>query len=456
MNTKIEVSGALPSIDSDVFWKIMDNELTRLGEEKFDSELADETSYLNKLAQVSRMNTIQSEFIKESLSRLTTGNVGCTCVVTGEPGEDGESTTIKIQNKSVATSQGDGSSVSGKQARYMVLAKGRSVKRFNLYNSGFFVVLRAPTLSEINLTYTQIEEDIDKYGKIFGAAFFMYSDLHIKQILWDFIFSLALDSNLKGWRNGDRLKKSVSFLDYNHLLLSIGQLMFSHGYPMTTACEDTECKLVSTTEIDLTELQLTDFSKLPEDKLSHMFNSEEVTHGEAISYQMYLSTRISLEGPVAGYRIIPKIPTMYEYLKFGDEFNSQLTTDIQDITVKKQLNEYLVFNYSRTYVPWIDSVEALNEDGEVQFRTSDYDVFSDVLNLIQADEGTPDVFRKMMNKYIQDSTVTLIGYVSSKCPSCKTEPSNAVNGFIPFDSQHHFFDLMAAKLLLSSSVLPKV
>ncbi len=439
-----EFNGVFPSISRNEANELLWDERKRLGKEEFEKQLEDAGCFIGLLRRVRDMSTFQIEFLKEAFSHIDTTTSGQECTNDDDP-ED----TFTINNKTVKFDKKfKGTELSGKQARYMVLAKGKNIKRINLYNSGFYVVLRVPSLVEINLVYNQIEEDMNEYGRMFGTVFYMYSDFYIKEILWDFIYSLVLDSNLKDWNRADRLKRGVSFQDFNQLLLNVGALMFGTGYDMTYVCTNPKCKATKKVKLDLTKLQLTDFSKIPSDLLKTFHTAKAISLDGVLKYQRELASAYNTNTIVGGYQLNLLIPSMADYLEHGARFNEQLLMSIQDIKNEDFVDQYFMYNYSKLYLPWISSVANM-EDGEILFNISDKTVFDTVLDEIQASEEVND-FRIYMNKFIQQTMITQIAHLSEKCPKCELEPSNAVEGFIPFDAQHHFFNLLVMRLVLTS------
>ncbi len=443
-NDKTEFRGVLPTANAEsLAGAISSEEAQYKTAEEFKAAMNDDHSYCYYLGRLYTLLTEQADLVSEALQYLNTDTAGnsFTKNIDAESGD-----AINLANKPINITNTDKSvEVSGRQAQYMVLAKGRNIRRFNLYNSGIFVVLRAPSLGEVNLVFNQLNEDVDKYGKIFGAAFYMYHDYYIKLILWDFIYSLVLDSNLKKWNKGNRLQKAVSFLDFNLLVLFVGSLMFNRGYPMTHVCTNPKCKHMESIKVDLDELQLTDFSKIPDEFIGLFNQGNEVSLKDTEKYQAVLSKANDSDEVIANYRITRNIPSMFQYLQFGEKFNEQLMMSIGDIKDELQLKSYFVYNYSKLYQVWISSVTYC-ENGEDVFTTSDSSVFGTVLDSIQESENVND-FRLAMNKYIEESMVTHIAYLASPCVKCQEEPANAVKGLIPFDAQHHFFDQLVMKLV---------
>jgi len=423
---------------------------SELGPDEFDRSFKHLNSYEELTRRMIDALTDNNNIYKEALAKIDPKKTGDEYSYTPDEDADESDKPFTLKNRVMdVTKSLKGAEVTGKHARLLVLASNKNVKKVYLYNSGFYIILRGPDLVEINLIYNRLNEEMNEYGRMFGAVFYIYADFQIKQTCWEFIESLVIDSNLDKWDKGNRLRNAVSFLDYNPIIQSIGSLMFKNGYPFVHVCSGTEekpCNHTMEETIDLSLFQLTDFSKVPQELLAQLSRNTIVKMNKVRAYQKKLNDSKPL---TAGqYRIYRKVPTMTDYLAHGEEFNEELTRSIQDIKDEDIVEQYLRYNYSRLFAPWISYVESMSGD-EVSFKIVEKDIISIVLNQIQSSEEL-DAFRISMNNYIQESMVTHIGYVAQPCESCGKLPSNAVNGFVPFDAQNSFFTMLVMRLIQAS------
>jgi len=433
--------------DVESIGKALTNSSIRLGPELFAQQIVKLNTYEELLKRMIDSHTEQTQFLKEAFSFLNPGKSGDEYKHVGSESDD-EDTSFHLKNRVLnMTKSLKGKEVSGAQARLLILAANKNVKKLYLYNSGFYIVLRGPSLSEINLVYNRLSDKMGEYGRQFGAVFYMYSDFAIRDIIWTFIESLVIDSNLNKWDKGNRLRNSVSFLDYNPIVLGIGTLMFKNGYQFIHCCTDGECGHTSEETVDLSLLQLTDFSKIPHDLLANMARSKRVNPDEVISYKKKLGLNDSIV--VGNYKIHRKVPSMTDYLSHGEAFNEELAMSVQDIANSDYVDQYLKYNYGRLFLPWISYMESLDDEGGVSFKLVDKDSISLALNELQQTESL-DQFRIKMNEFIQKSMITQIGYLAKPCEKCNAMPNNSVNGFVPFDAQNSFFTMLVMRLIQAS------
>lgn len=414
----------------------------------FASELNKLGSYTELLNRVLETYSSQLEFVKESLRHIKDPKMTGDAFEYQADANDPDDTSFTLKNRVLnIDSSLKGAEVSGHQARMLVLAANKNIKKIYLYNTGINIVLRSPTLGEVNLAYNRLDGNMQEYGRMMGSIGYMYADHVIISAVWDFVESLIIGSNLNKWDSGNRLKNTISFLDYQHIILTIASLIFKNGYDFHHICTNTECRHTTTESIDLNLLQLTDFSKVPTEYLRKLSSNAQVTPDDVRQYKKALNT--SAVCTIGNYRIHRKVPSMQDHLLYGEKFNEEFFADTRDITGENIIEQYLKYNYCRIFAPWISYIEILDDAGEISFKVVESDAISMILNQLTENEYRQE-FIKQMETYIYDMTITNIGYAATPCPVCGKEPSNVVNGFIPIDAQSSFFTMLVMRLIQNS------
>jgi len=441
----------LPSHTPEDIGEALQAEKNFIGEKELAKAIVRYGSYTERLIRMLDTHTDQTVFTQEALKLLKDMTmVGSAYEHIPESGNEDDKGFI-LKNRILTNLKSrKGAEVTGKDARLLILAGNKNIKRVNLYNSGFLVILRGPSLLEINLVYNQLNESMNEYGRILGAVFFMHSDAKIKAILWNFIESLVIDSNLIDWDKNDRLRDNMSFADYHTVLLGILSLMYKNGYPFIHMCLNPDCKHQIEASIDLSLLQLTDFSRIPHAQMVFLAKAGKVEPEDLIAYKKALAINDSIT--IGCYKIHRRVPSVSMYLQRSESFNEEMRMSIHDIKDDRTIQEYLNFNYVRIFEPWIAYVEVLGEDGEISYKVLEEENIALILSQIQSSEDNEE-FIAGMQLYTKQACLTLAGYAFDSCPVCKQEPSNKVNGFIPFDVQNSFFS-MAVRMLLEKSSRP--
>lgn len=422
----------------------LDRRKNAMPEDEYFNQLNVRGTFLELVKRMIETHSEQTVFIRKALEKIidpTKVGDGYTYVAAAD---DEQESGFELKNRVLQLEKSlKGVEVSGDQARMLILASNHNMKRLYLYSSGFNIVIRGPSLGEMNLVYNRLKDDMDEYGRVFGAMFYMYSDVKIKEILWDFISNLIVGSNLNKWDKGNRLKNNISFNDYAHILLGVASLMYKEGYDFIHPC--TKCEYITEAKIDLNLLQLTDFSRIPLDALRALSVGSEVTPDDVSRYKKGLSLNTSFI--IGKYKINRRVPSINEYLESGTTFNDKLAVAIHDINEPEIISQYLKFNYSLIFAPWITSIEILDaESTEVSFRFVEREAINIALSEIQNSDHR-DEFVKQMNDYIQGSIITNIGYLATPCQCCNEMPSDTVNGFVPFDVQSSFFTILVMRLI---------
>jgi len=438
----------LPECSISDIGKAMEHASETLGGQEFDKQVQMIGTYVELLKRMLDAHTEQTVFIAESLSKIKDPKmVGDSFEHKADPNVEGDK-NVSLRNKVIKFDQSrNGAEVSGYEARMLILASNRNVKRIWLYNSGFSLVLRGPSLGEINLIYNKISDQMGEYGKMLGAIFYIYSDFKIKEILWEFIESLVLESNLNKWDRGNRLRDNTSLLDYMPILLHVGTLMFKDGYDLVHVCPNPTCQHQNSEIVDLNMFQLSDFSRIPYEQLEWLATGVKVEPDKIRKYKASLGLSISFD--IDKYRIYRNVPSMTDYINNGNLFNNEMATSIHDITDPKIIDQYLKYNYSLLFSPWISHIEVLDSNGNPSFKVIDRENITLALTELQ-NSGERENFTKQMNSYIQEASITNTGYIAKPCEACNTLPSNAVNGFIPFDAQTAFFSMLVMRLIQNS------
>lgn len=440
----------LPSHTVTDITNAIQNERLRIGDEEISRAILKLGSYTERLIRMRDGHTDQTVFTKDILSEVSDPNLlGSAYEHTADPSIT-DDTGFVLKNKTLTNlkSRG-GAEVSGKDARLLILAGNKNIKRIPLYNSGFSVVIRGANLAEINLVHNLLNSELDEYGKMLGAVFYMHSDLKIKTILWQFIESLIIDSNLADWEAEDRLRlrENVALTDYTTILLGVLSIMYRNGYPFTHICLNDTCRNTVEEDVDLSLLQLTDFSRIPQAQKRFLASSGKVGGDELVEYRKALKLEKVIES--GDYRLHLRPTSVGNYIRKADTFNEEMMISIHDVKSTKEINEYLSFSYTRIFEPWISYVEVIGEDGQVAYKVSDAESVALVLSQIQTN-GDGDQLIRDLQDYIKSITLTSFGYMATNCAVCGTAPSNQVEGFVPFDVQSAFFN-MAVRLLLEKS-----
>jgi hypothetical protein len=404
-----------------------------LGTDKFSKEWNTIGSFVNILAVLKNAYSDEGEFIRNAFEHVnpkTSGNKF--------ESEDGN---IKLAN-TIPSVKKVKKEVSGKKAKLLIMASKKSVKKVFLYSSGFYIVLRTPTLDELYILYNKLSEQTSYYGSQFGLMFYMFADFFIREIICEFIEELVVDSNLVNYSRNNNLFKAIVVHDYNSILLAIGSMIFNQGYPFVHVCLN--CDSSEEEIVDLNLLQQTDYSKLSEEQVGILTKSK-VTISDLTTYREFFGHTGKFK--LDNFEFLTKVPTIYDFMKYGKIYHDNLVTMISDIDNQDAVNSYVAYSFNRIFAPWISELNVFDTDGEFSFSTKDQDGIISALNMLQSDSDHSNMLKEKMEKFMKMTIVTIIGYRPPSCPKCNEQPTDLVNGFASVDMQKLLFTILAMKLI---------
>lgn len=362
--------------------------------------------------------------------------------------------------------------LSGRKARGRIISQIQGVRRIPLWNSGFFITLKSLALGEISQFINMCINNGYVYTREMGGFFYLFSDISIKDLIMTELFpKVIMDSNLKDWnRMGKDIIKHVSLHDYDTILWALSTMMFREGVNIKHYCAE---KMPGTDEIcgnidermtDLTKLRLMNMDLITKPMIEFMNSNGKVTVDEVEKYRKnilkeYPPFRFTVDNPATGvtshWQIDFRVPTGDEYLMYGADYNNSMVEVLgadsnSNILDRDDVNSYITVNYYKILIPWFDKLHEIRDiDGtgpdniictveNNPYSSGDRSDIKDILDTLNAENIGLD---KAIHEYVKATKITHIAYQYDTCPVCGNHPSTAIDGFIPYDVQAHFFML---------------
>jgi hypothetical protein len=256
------------------------------------------------------------------------------------------------------------------------------------------------------------------------------------------------DSNLKNWRKSNTLLKNLSIQDYQCILHGLCSLMFKNGYEYTILCPN--CKYKEKTTIDINLIKHYILSSLPQDELKMISDTSPKSSKELEKYRSCILSDVDPEYiPCKEYKIIFKVPTLQEYIDYGNNFNSEMMNTLHDTTSLEKINNHIRYSYFKIFTPWIDRIEVLDDNKNIDYIVKDSEGIDFIMTQLQNDySGEYEDFIKPIIDFIKNSNFTIITIPLNECPKCKKLPENTIKGLLPIDIQEHFFSMSTMRLIL--------
>jgi len=131
--------------------------------------------------------------------------------------------------------------LSGDAALATVIARTKGVFRIPLYNSGFWISVKPPTLSELDSFIREVDTEFKEFGRVLGSHYHLIFNIYIKQKLMDLVSSNIINSNFDGFKSKSALMDAISLHDYDTIAWAFCTMMYSDGINIGVFCTNPEC-----------------------------------------------------------------------------------------------------------------------------------------------------------------------------------------------------------------------
>ena len=147
-----------------------------------------------------------------------------------------------------------------------------------------------------------------------------------------------------------------------------------------------------------------------------------------------------------------KSPSITEYISSAHNWIGDIVSSIEksiDSDVTSNEKEILIQTHSqaaalRQYTHWVNSIEVETN------IINDVETLQSILNTFSADTVISESFFNEVGKYINESTVAVVGIPVYDCPKCnssqETNEYPKFTNIIPIDVVQVFFDLITQRL----------
>lgn len=427
----------LHDADIDTIAKAYEQRLELIGEDEMRARQERPGTYENLLYTVGEQQSVEAIRTLRSLGRIQDLS-NLTQNLLDENGKTVLSTFLRPRRAS-----GKGKMLTGREARVEFAIKSGRAKRVALYNSGFHIDLENPRLTGLNDFFTRAYVETIHYGREFGASFFFFNDLLIKEAVVDVIIQHTMGASMSHWNRGNNLSRYITLLDLKTILTTMSSLMFQNGFNFQHVCKNPSGKCTHSEEelIDISKFVLQDYTKLSAESIEHMKCLDTVSIEAVEKYQATVNAHKTIRLGKVGITL--KIPSIAEYLEYGKKFNAELTkSNFAEDTV--DIYRSLAYSYYKVYAPFVESLALYDNDDEIDIFTKDQDVIADELGRLQ-DSDQDRQFIKEIDNYIADAEITKICYPAVPCPACGYAAEES-HGYHSVDPENTFFTLSLKKL----------
>lgn len=403
--------------------------------------LTDETLFVNTLYRVmiKSMSTPQQKLLVDFLTTMKSNTKELSNAIKGIQ-------DLVNNGKKQLSKDGNPVELKGQEAKIATIARMRGVRKIFLPNSGFYVVIRPMTLSELVEFARTVDSDEKELGRILGGHFHIISDFYIKQKFMELVPRIVIASNLAGFNSPNVLMDNIAFHDYDVLLHAVCAIMYKSGIVINLTCPKCDVSF-NGQKVDLNKIKYHVLDDLSAEAVQFMTSSKSVTPEMAKDYRHNLLPHTGFidDGNV---RYIMQVPTMSYWMECSNRLMSRLSSVIQgkpQFDDEKTTLEFTV-NIARMMTPWIGEVQYM-DNNKPDAVIKEPDSVMEALEASMIENATPDsdIYTKI-SSFIQRTKLTYICYTMVKCPKCGATPASSLDGYVPVDVQELFFNLACHQL----------
>ncbi len=344
-----------------------------------------------------------------------------------------EGVKLRIAKPTVGSGTESGQKLTGDKA----LMKIRAVTGMGaflqvpLWHSGIWVLLKAPTDSDLFMLEQRIQHEKSILGLSTNGIIFSNMSAYIMDYLTTFVLDNVVESTVKD-SSIEKLKTLIRVTDIPTLLWGMVSTIYPNGYPFAHACVDypSNCQHIMHTTINIPRLLWTDTSALTKEQRKHMANRKAVyTESEILAYQEMSEWGSAKPVSISdSLRITLKVPTIREYISAGykwiSEINSTIDNVLNNAMSSSERRDYVakqsILTMARQYSHWVSRIVGVEEtdDGQKDFVIEDQDTMDEVMSTFAGDVTLLDSFLSKIIDYIEDSTIAVVAIPRIACPSC--------------------------------------
>lgn len=332
-----------------------------------------------------------------------------------------------------------------------------------LWHSGVWVTFKPPTESEIVEINRLLTSEKIKFGRYSYGLAFSNVTVYTTNRLVEFALSHIYDMTaMSDEVNIGNLKNHISCQDIPSLLWGFVCTMYPRGFKYSRACVNNpdKCNHIAEDTLNLTKLQWTNTAGLTDWQKTHM-SSRQARVKDLASIKRYKEelkssqkTRVTISNS-SGHEVSVTVrtPSISEYIDAGHRWIGNIVEAVETAVgtdANKAERDAIIIRHGqasamRNYSHWVESIEY---DSNI---VDDRETIESLLDNLSSDDEIREKFIQEVVKFINDSTISVIGIPTFDCPKCGTEQPGTISlpkitNVIPLDVIQVFFELITQRL----------
>lgn len=369
---------------------------------------------------------------------------------------DGESLSHGIQNLQHLSR----AKLTGREAkrRAQVYMGGGTYYSAPCWGSGVWIKLNPIGELELLELYREIVSSKISLGRYtYGSVFSSVSGYAIESIV-KFIMRNLSKTSVQYDSVEDILEK-LKITDLQGILASLNQMLYSSNLQYSTACtaDPSKCTHVTVGKLDVSSLIRTNEDVIPTRSRRFMAKTRlmgnVVTSAQLAGYEAELKIKqrstFDIELPDdKKITIHMKVPSIAEYIRGSHTWIDGIKTMIEEAVIKpkddeernKFVSEAALASSLRQYSHFIDYL-TFGEELEVHEQED----IEDILITYTSNSTIRTRIVEEVNKFIDDSTITVVGIKAFACPNCGAREGDEKAEIIPLEQLELFIRSLGTK-----------
>ena len=339
-----------------------------------------------------------------------------------------------------------------------------SVYQQALYHSGFWITFKPPGDDQIIELNRIIGSDKIEFGRDTYGAVFANTTVYTMRRLVNFAMSNLYNHSVNIEKTDKvNLIDLVSIHDYYPLLQGLAATMYPRGLVYESACvkDPAKCTHVTKELLNLAKLLVVDKSALTDWQKQHMTTrgAGKMSVASIRQYQKELTKlgdrKISITtniGTTVTFTLgIPNIPST---MKIGTEWVDGIVDHVEKLAgsgassddKEEMFARYSMSSYLNKYAHIIKAISF-----GVFEECTDVEDIKRYLPQLSSDESIRTNLEKEIKKYLNDTTIAVVGIPLYDCENCGTPQTTDTvyprhQNIIPLDVPNVFFQLASRRL----------
>lgn len=334
-----------------------------------------------------------------------------------------------------------------------------------LWHSGIWLRFKAPSLVELtamNQAVANIKVDIGSETR--GLAFSNVAH-YVKSIVVDFALQHVTNANVAFMSPTD-LKELIDTRDIPTVILGIAATLYPAGYPYANPCiaDLGTCDHITKELVHVVNFLWVDSSVLTPWQRQHMSfridSRAPRTAADIATYKSHHTIGRERLVTIGDMGFLLSCPTVYEHEELGKAWLDGIIEMTQGAFNEPPegrnrstfINQLAESTSAREYAHWVKAVVELDHDAPNGYvvLSDEKDFITEILSDVYSADEHIGEFTKQVEKYIDESLISMCAIPSYNCPCCKTPAAEKFkerfDNLIPIDPMVEFFTLASRKL----------